>query len=99
MAAEEEEEEEAVVLELLLEEEDEEEARRGSDGRGNLKPDQLIGRSEKSRVGGVAGGGWRTGVVRGWIRGWGTTERRKTAVSVCDMIVCMCICWWEAGWV
>lgn len=31
--------------------------RRGSDGRGNLKPDQLIGRNEKSRVVGLRG--WR----------------------------------------
>lgn len=29
--------------------------RRGSDGRGNLKPDQLIGRNEKSRVVGLRG--------------------------------------------
>lgn len=53
--------------------------RRGSDGRGNLKPDQLIGRNEKSRVVGLRG--WR---CRRRERAGATAHRRWEGAGVAE---------------
>jgi hypothetical protein len=63
--------------------------RRGSDGRGNLKPDQLIGRNEKSRVEGLVDGGGGSGATRGAENDGESPVDGGAGPGVC---VCVCVC-------
>jgi hypothetical protein len=65
--------------------------RRGSDGRGNLKPDQLIGRNEKSRVEGLVDGGGGSGATRGAENDGESPVDGGAGPGVC-VCVCVCVC-------